>query len=229
MNHIVFDIEATCDSNRGFPMETIEIGAVKVNEELEIIDKFDVFIKPYKSFITKYCTNLTTITEDDMKEAVSFSIGIKKFIEFVGEDYELLSWGYYDKKQLIKDCKVHNLDYAFLDNHENLKEIYTDVLGVKARGLMKATRNLKITFEGNHHRALPDALATAKIFIELEKKKERHVYCTDCVRGNLLINAIIEDRKIPNNCEKCYPYNPEDSFPMELRKMYKGKSGDYNG
>jgi 3'-5' exoribonuclease 1 len=65
MNYIIFDLEATCwegwDKSRN---ETIEIGAVKISDEREIISEFSSFIKPLKHFIlSDFCKSLTSITD----------------------------------------------------------------------------------------------------------------------------------------------------------------------
>jgi hypothetical protein len=52
-------------------------------------------------------------------------------------------------------------------------------------------------------------------------KNEQHVYCTDCFYGKDLLDKI-ENLKpsLPKRCENCYPYDPEDSVPLGIRKNY---------
>ncbi|WP_375377881.1 exonuclease domain-containing protein [Paenibacillus sp. MZ04-78.2] len=46
MNYIVLDLEATCwENDRTKQNEIIEIGAVKINDKLKIVDEFQTFIK----------------------------------------------------------------------------------------------------------------------------------------------------------------------------------------
>lgn len=52
-----------------------------------------------------------------------------------------------------------------------------------------------------------------------------HVYCTKCNIGNKLLWSLEKDLPIPNECGGCYPYDPEDSRPLYLRKNYKEKLG----
>ena len=52
--------------------------------------------------------------------------------------------------------------------------------------------------------------------------KNTYVYCTNCIHGENLIKELIKDTPIlPNVCESCYPYNPEDSVELEKRINYK--------
>lgn len=55
-----------------------------------------------------------------------------------------------------------------------------------------------------------------------------HVYCTDCVRGEKLIDTLWwwnhNGQNIPKECEGCFPFDPEDSSPFYMRKNYIKKS-----
>ena len=68
MNYIVLDLEATCKENdRSFPNETIEIGAVKLDSDFNIISTYNKFIKPkLNPVLTQFCKDLTSITQADI-------------------------------------------------------------------------------------------------------------------------------------------------------------------
>lgn len=53
------------------------------------------------------------------------------------------------------------------------------------------------------------------------KKENYHVYCTNCQSWRELLKSIMCDFEVPKQCEDCYPYNPEDSFELSIRKNYK--------
>lgn len=55
--------------------------------------------------------------------------------------------------------------------------------------------------------------------------KNTHVYCTECVHGNKLVESlIVEDESImPVECNTCNPYNCEDSCRFKERPNYKSK------
>jgi len=48
----------------------------------------------------------------------------------------------------------------------------------------------------------------------------KHVYCTECKYGDKLIESIVNESNTPIICEKCYPYDPEDSKPFHIRNNY---------
>ncbi|KKM06924.1 hypothetical protein LCGC14_1739040 [marine sediment metagenome] len=78
----------------------------------------------------------------------------------------MASWGLYDKKQLIKDCERHKIEYPF-GMYWNVKQGFSKKQGVKKRfGLIKALQRLSLEFEGNHHRGVDDAYNIARIIKE---------------------------------------------------------------
>ena len=49
-----------------------------------------------------------------------------------------------------------------------------------------------------------------------------HVYCTNCNNGQKLIGAyLMNSTWLPKDCDECYPWNPEDSVPMNERPKYR--------
>ena len=102
---IIYDLEATCwRSPKPKQVEVIEIGAVKVNEHLEIIDEFCAFVKPtLHPKISPFCTKLTSITQRDVDPAGHFDEVVLDFEEWINPNEVravLMSWGEFDKRQL---------------------------------------------------------------------------------------------------------------------------------
>lgn len=165
--YIVFDLEATCDDKVKMRNEIIEIGAVKVDENLNVIDTFQIFVKPVENpILTDFCKELTKIKQSDIDGAVTFDVACAEFIKFIGKDYLLCSWGFYDKTQLMKDCILHDMSYEWCEEHISLKHqhgrFYKQGKGV---GVQKALRMADMKFEGTHHRGIDDAKNIAKIFV----------------------------------------------------------------
>jgi len=172
VNYIIFDLEATCikDKYKTFRNETIEIGAVKIiqreNGQLEIIDTFDKFIRPKLNLIlSKFCKELTSIQQEDVNFAHSFPTVINEFKEWIGNEYMLCSWGFYDQKQLENDSILYGLNSFWTNKHISLKHQFPDIMQLsKPCGLNKALKLSGISFEGTHHRGIDDAKNIAKIF-----------------------------------------------------------------
>ncbi len=172
MNYIIFDLEATCEENsKDFNNETIEIGAVLINEKCEIKDEFCKFVKPLKNpILSEFCKKLTSIQQSHINQAQSFDMVIQEFWQWIqkeNDEYILCSWGHYDKKQFFKDCQAYNLDTKWLDKHISLKHQYKKISPYKRLlGVKLALANENIQFTGTHHRGIDDARNIAKIFIK---------------------------------------------------------------
>ena len=168
---IIFDLEATCiENNKNYTQETIEIGAIDNNGK-----EFNSFIKPIiNPKLTEYCKELTTITQKDVDNAKTFNLVILDFIKYI-DGATILSWGAYDRKQLIQDLKLYNM-YEYCDlissNFINLKDYYKSVTGFKAKGTRKVMSKLGLTFDGTQHRAIDDARNLQKIYFYLENIKK---------------------------------------------------------
>lgn len=172
MNYIIFDLEATClkDKTIPFEREIIEIGAVKLNAQLEQVGDFTVFIKPViNPVLSDFCKELTTITQAEVDSAGTFKEGLQAFLDFIGEeDFVLLSWGGFDKNQLIKDCKLHSLPTDFLKNHYNLKKLHHKVVLQKERrpmGTRAALAYAGVKFNGIRHRGIDDSINITRVFV----------------------------------------------------------------
>ncbi|MHA1833234.1 MAG: exonuclease domain-containing protein [Candidatus Baldrarchaeia archaeon] len=178
MRYVIMDLECTCwdrgDKDRQ-PHEIIEIGACLLDDKYTFIKAFSQFVKPIDNpQLTEYCTDLTTITQLDIDTAPRLSEAIIRLVKWVGntEDVILCSWGYFDKEQLLMECQNGGIDYPFTDDHINVKMRFVSKLGCSRRmGLKKALRYLGMQFEGTPHRAISDAIMTAKIlkFLMTEK------------------------------------------------------------
>ena len=173
MNFIVFDLEATCWKGRPISkqQETIEIGAIKLNRFGELEGRYSRFIRPLiNPNLSAFCQELTTIEQEDIDKAASFTPVIEEFQDWVGifdEEYLLCSWGNFDKQLLVQDCDLHDMEYEWLDPHINLKRQYQEILRLhRPRGLKYAVETEGFDFTGIHHRAISDAENLAKLFVK---------------------------------------------------------------
>lgn len=85
MNYIIFDLEATCwENERNKINEIIEIGAVKLNHNLDVIDVFSCFFKPeINQELSEFCKNLTSISQENVDNAKTFNQLIREFEQWV--------------------------------------------------------------------------------------------------------------------------------------------------
>lgn len=178
MNYIIFDLEATCwEGVRTDKNEIIEIGALLINEQIEIVSEFEQFVKPVKNpILSDFCTELTSIQQRDVDNAPYFDEALKLFKEWFQADkepYLLCSWGFYDRKQLRSDCEIYGLDDKWTKPHISLKHQHAKIKGLKrAIGMKTALEEEGFELDGTHHRGIDDARNIAKIFLKYFDKWE---------------------------------------------------------
>lgn len=156
---ICFDLETTGLSVH--TAEIIEIGAVKV-KDWEILEGFHTFVKP-SSPISCNITELTGISDEDVKDAPSISEVLPAFLEFIKND-TLLGHNieHYDLPILKRIAAEYNLDVT---------NDYTDTLSVSRAFLpelpshsLEALCDYYEVENAEAHRAISDSLSTAEVY-----------------------------------------------------------------
>ena len=167
---IIIDLEATCWQSavpHGQENEIIEIGLAFLDTATgEIIQNQGILIKPQRSVVSPFCTELTTITQDLLdKNGVTFEEAIDKLTDEYNPDlYTWASYGQYDINMLKKQCKSFSVPYPMGDEHINVKVWFGEKFGLqKPTGMNGALQLLNIPLEGTHHRGIDDAKNIAKI------------------------------------------------------------------
>ncbi len=177
MNFIIYDLEATCWQHKQPHLisEIIEIGAVKINSNGQILSEFEKFIRPVEQpTLSAFCTELTSITQSQVNGADEYDIVCEDFMDWCGVDYDdylLCSWGAYDKKMLVQDCKRFDMEYRWAEQHINVKSQYKRIQGLrKPIGLKRAVDHENFEWIGTHHRGIDDARNLAQIFIRYQER-----------------------------------------------------------
>ena len=173
---LIIDLESTCwdDKPREYATqnsEIIEIGITLYSTiDKKILESKSYLVKPEKTEISKFCTELTTITEEMVKDKPN----LKRTIEQINKDFNLKnltwgSWGLYDYKQLQRECRRKNIRNPFSErNYINIKTMVALSKGwVKAKGIGNALDSLGLTFEGTAHRGIDDTKNIANILINI--------------------------------------------------------------
>jgi inhibitor of KinA sporulation pathway (predicted exonuclease) len=187
-NVLIIDVESSCWSPKESQpsdeiSEIIEIGIAVVNTKELIITKNDsIIIKPQRSKISKFCTELTTLTQEYVDQGITFQAAMEILTkDYNSESRTMLSWGAYDKNMFERNCKDYNCKYPFGPNHINLKNLFTMLHGInKEVGMESALDFLSLKLEGTHHRGLWDAKNIAEIFTCSLRKFRNGPVNTDC-------------------------------------------------
>lgn len=117
--HIVLDLEFTQIPKRFkeersiTPYETIQIGAVMLNEHYDLVDSFCTYVKPqFSKHITNRVTDLTGITDADIANAPSFSEALASLVSWIGSgNVRVYSWSKTDLWQITDECMLKGIEY----------------------------------------------------------------------------------------------------------------------
>ena len=103
MNYIVFDLEWNQSAKGkkyalpGMPFEIIQMGAVKLNEQFEVIDEFDRLVCPQVyPVLHSICGEVTGITQEMLADGEHFVDTALDFLAWCGQDYTFCTWGSMD-------------------------------------------------------------------------------------------------------------------------------------
>lgn len=178
MNYVVFDLEM--NNKWGTKIhEIIEIGAVKINSEIAIVNNFQAFVKPkLHPTISKLIKRKTKIKQEWIDNASELSCVIKTFRTWIGEDnFVLCGWGTDDQLTFKRNFEINNItDFEddLLKNYYDIQKNFIKVYNLPHQiSLKNALAMLDIKPKHNiWHRAIFDAINTSQIFIKLADRPQ---------------------------------------------------------
>lgn len=116
--------------------------------------------------LTPFCRSLTHIEQASIDRAPSWSTVAFDLAEFAGLHAGECwgSWGAYDRRQIERENARHRVPDPLAGlAHVNLKALYAKRRKIKQVGMTKALQIVGLEIEGEHHRALADALNIARL------------------------------------------------------------------
>lgn len=167
---LVVDLELSCWETEvpppGETSEIIQIGwAWLLVGPLQVVDKASIMVKPQKSKISEFCTNLTGITPKMAKGGIPFDQACKFLMRKLGgRQRSWAAWGD-DREALLKQCAESGAELPFSEAYMNAQLMTTLMLGSdKPRlALEQAMISFGISPVGEIHRADNDAYDTAMV------------------------------------------------------------------
>ena len=146
--------------------EVIQIGAVKLDEKMNICGSYQIIVKPkfYKK-LHKHVSELTGITQEQMDLGTALPEAAERFRRWCGKDYAFLTWGPDDIPMLKENLTAHSLESAWTERVYDLQRIFntrTDGSS-KQRSLEYAMEYFEIPQNLPAHDALNDAYFTALV------------------------------------------------------------------
>lgn len=176
MNYILLDLEwnnAYYKKIHGFVNEIVEFGAIKLDDNFNKIDSFNVIVR---SALTKNLSNrfkeLTGITNETMRDGVDFKTALESYKNWAGENIITLTWSDSDLYVLYDNCLYFTDSFknACIGNYADLQKIFHKFLvkmGTPEKNQMSlsnAAERLKIDInEQSLHHAVDDSFISAMI------------------------------------------------------------------
>ncbi|MDD6179688.1 MAG: exonuclease domain-containing protein [Clostridium sp.] len=179
MKHIVVDLEMNTvrgkmEKKGTYNMETIEIGAVMLDDRLQEISSFRTYVKPeYNNRIAPNISRLTGITDAMVEHAPYFKEAFRMFANWglgTGDEVIIYAWSNSDyfqmKKELVwKECELSSMERKIMDTEWNdFQKEFDFHLGFDRQVSLKFALDMAgIDFSGREHDALDDARNTAEL------------------------------------------------------------------
>ncbi len=225
MDFVILDLEWNGTYSRrtkGFMNEIIEFGAVKVDENLNIVDTFSHLVRPQvgKKISGKVQT-LTHLTNEELAQGMQYLQVMSRFKKWMGSAV-LMTWGTSDILALIENCRYFcgNERIPFLKGYIDLQrycEVCLHADDGKRMGLSTAAQRLGVDEDGvEHHRALEDSLLSleclrkvydpAKLRGSIEMADHKAFYDKILFKTVIvcdLSNPLIKRTDMFFNCERC--------------------------
>lgn len=177
MDFVILDLEwngAFSKRLGRFINEIIEIGAVRVDGNMNVLDTFEALVRPQVGKqISGKIRSLTNITNEELEGGLVFMQALSRFGRWAGGAV-IMTWGTSDILALIENCRYFcgSGRIPFLHRYADLQAYCESGLkSGSARqplGLSTAAGILGIDENGyDHHRALEDSLLELRCFQKL--------------------------------------------------------------
>ncbi len=185
MNYIVLDLEWNQSSspeqeNKEIPFEIIEIGAVKLDSNKQMIGEFNELIRPsIYNEMHKITRNLIHLQMSELKRGKPFIDVASRFLKWCETDIIFCTWGPLDLTELQRNMAYYRMKslsdgpLPFLDVQKLFSISCED--GKSRRSLEYAVDFLHIEKDIPFHRAFSDAYYTAKVLALLNPETEKQI------------------------------------------------------
>lgn len=183
--YVVIDLEM-CKTSKvykntyPYAREIIQIGAVMMDDNLEIVDEFNEFVKPQYGDLDSFIKKLTGITKKDLSSASMLAEVFERFNAWLPqEDFVMISWSMTDKSQLTKELEVKGISID--EKFQQVFETWVDCqpqfsekldAGGRCYALQEALIATDVCADGRAHDGLADAKNTALLYAKMQKEEK---------------------------------------------------------
>ena len=166
-----------------FRGEIIEIGAVKIDEDANVLDTFSIHLRP-RIFrkLQHHIAKVTGLTQEDLDNGAPIVQGLRRFMQWCGPDAEFAEWGMDDVPVLKQNLFLCNLDESRPTVWYDLQQVFLREHPRKegeSMTLESVVTRMGIPMERPFHDALSDTLYTADICRKLDLRAGIAAYPTE--------------------------------------------------
>lgn len=230
MEYIILDNEwhtPYCKINGKSINELIEIGAVKLDEELNEISRFSVLIKStFTKKLNSRFQRLTNITTEEMlRDGMTFDQAVDLYTEWAGTEAVTMTWSNSDLYVLLENFRLrHRINtvpiigkYVDLQKYVQNRMISNGSDITSQVSVANAALMLGISIDGiGLHRALDDSLLCAEILRKVYNREQllesvvdtgapdyykRLTFKAYIIRD--INNPLVNKKKMEFKCERC--------------------------
>ena len=154
--------------------EIIQIGAVKLTEDMKPAEEFQVDVRPvYFRKIHAKVKKLTGFDAERLEKGLGFVEAMEQFRAWCGDGCTFMTWGNDDRGILEQNIMLHDLDWDWIADWVNLQMIYSlQTSGdTNQKALSAAMEHFEIEQTRIAHDALGDAYNTGLVASHLDMEK----------------------------------------------------------
>jgi len=182
-SYIVLDLEM-CNVPAGekrelyrWKNELIQIGAVRLDDSLEISDTFMSYVHPQFGAVDHFIEQLTGISRADTSDAPCAAEALQLFADWLPDDAVLVTWSESDELQIRNEMECKGISIprleAFLDEYIDCQVTFSEKMDSQRTYKLSEALNISgIYSEEGEHDALIDAKNTAMLFAKMEREPE---------------------------------------------------------
>ena len=216
--YCIIDFETT-----GFSPELgdriTEVAVVKIKDG-KVTDQFESLVKT-NHYIPDMVSNLNGITENILDSAPSAELVMTRLVKFIGKNSTLVAHNAsFDRRFFLNE-----LELSGISEHRNF--ICTMLLSRRLyqyctdHTLSTMAKFHDIDFDGTSHRAMPDTMVTAQLFInilhDLEVHNKLNEESDEITPIKIMLKQKVPAYKFSDTARKIY--NPQDNMKKKLMIM----------
>ncbi len=179
MHYVVFDLEwngagrankVDQATQAAIPFEIIEIGAVKLDDKLDVCASFSARVRPrIYPILTRPVAAVTKRVQQSMKFGHDFADAARDFQEFCGDDYLFCTWSESDADVLLMNLRFYDLADQLEASCLDIQYLF-DIIAEQAdmqRSIEYAVDFLQLPKRRPFHMAVNDAWYTGQIMKQI--------------------------------------------------------------